>query len=78
MIRTTVIPQNNQIHLSVPSNYIGKEIEVLLYSKEELNEEKTKMKTHVMSDYKGILTIEEAKQLQDYVIKSREEWDKNF
>jgi putative transposon-encoded protein len=33
MIKKVVIPKNNTIKLSIPDNYIGKEIDVLVYAK---------------------------------------------
>ena len=44
MIKTVVIPQNNQLQLTIPNSYISKEIEVFLYAKEELIEEVEKIR----------------------------------
>ena len=83
MIKTIVIPQNNQLQLTIPNSYIGKEIEVFLYAKEELEEEIQKVedkpvKINNAARFRGILTSEEADQLQEYVKKSREEWDRDI
>ena len=83
MIKTIVIPQNNQLQLTIPNSYIGKEIEVLLYAKEELEKEIEKVedkpvKINNAARFRGILTSEEADQLQEYVKKSREEWDRDI
>lgn len=40
MIKIVLTPKNNILEVSIPDNYIGKEIEVLLYSIEELETEK--------------------------------------
>jgi len=77
MIRTVIIPKNNKLQVTIPDNYIGKEIEVFLYAKEELMEEK-QFKGSSMSRFRGLLSAEEANQLQEYVKKSREEWDRNI
>lgn len=42
-----------------------------MYAVEELSENEQEK----MVSYKGILTFEEAEQLQQYVKQSREEWD---
>ena len=76
MIRTTIIPTNTDIHLSVPEDYVGKEIEVMCYQASELTEPKALAKK--MSDFKQMLTVEEANNLQDYVKKSRQEWNRDF
>ena len=76
MIRTTIIPDNTDIHLSIPEEYVGKEIEVMYYPVSELTEPRVSEKK--MSDFKQILTSEEANNLQEYVKKSREEWNRDF
>jgi hypothetical protein len=51
MTGTSLIPQQTDILLSIPSKYIGKRIEVLLYSVEEITEENTPKMT--MADFWG-------------------------
>lgn len=83
MIRTIVVPLNNKLLVTIPNNYIGKEIEVFLYAKEELTEEvnaievKPKKKNGI-ARFRGTFTAEKADELQEYVKKSREEWDRNI
>ena len=76
MTKTIITPENNKVLLSVPEEYVGKKLEVLMYAIEELSENKNSQKT--MAAYKGILTKEEAEQLQESVKQSREEWDNNI
>ena len=40
MIRTIVIPNSRTISLNVPQKYIGKEIQVIAFEKEEAKENK--------------------------------------
>lgn len=77
MIKTVVTPKNNDLHLHVPNSYIGKEIEVLLYAKEELAEEKT-TKTNNAGRFKGLLTNEEADKYHAYLKQARSEWDRDL
>ena len=35
MVRTRLIPANTDIHLTIPVSYVGKEVEVMLYIKDE-------------------------------------------
>ncbi|EOG6896228.1 hypothetical protein ACLH3T_001579 [Flavobacterium psychrophilum] len=74
MIKTIVTPQNNSILLSIPNNYIGKEIEVLLYSKEEVAEEKPKIKK-TMADFWGTLSDQTANEMLKEVEESRKGWE---
>ena len=41
MIRTIVTPDEDRITLSIPQNYIGVEIEVIAFIKEEMIHQKT-------------------------------------
>ena len=77
MIRTVITPHNNNIQLSVPNSYIGKEIEVLLYAKDELNEEKV-IKKNSAAKFKGLLTKEEGEKYHQYLKKARSEWDRDI
>lgn len=76
MTRTTLIPQQTDILLSIPSKYIGKKIEVLLYSIEEITEESTSKVT--MADFWGKLSDESAKKLHDNVNVMRNEWERDI
>jgi hypothetical protein len=81
MIRTVVVPQNNQLFVAIPNSYIGKEVEVFLYAKEELTEEPVEVKPLEkvsMARFRGMLSAEETDQLQDYVTKSRLEWERDI
>ena len=35
MLHTTVVPQSTDLHIDIPTDYVGQEVEVLLYTKEE-------------------------------------------
>jgi hypothetical protein len=74
MIKTIVTPQNNNLCLSIPDSYIGKEIEILLYAKEELAEEKINPKK-TMKDFWGIISDETADELHKEVKESRKGWE---
>lgn len=76
MIRTIITPQQQNISIAVPENYIGKQIEVLLYSVDELTEvEKTAMPNNA-ARYKGIFSKEEGEKFNQYLNQARSEWDR--
>ena len=77
MLKTLIVPQESTFPLTIPVHYIGKKVEVLLYSIDELveNKEKTKKKP---SDFFGTLSISEGEKFQEYVTNSRLEWDRNI
>jgi hypothetical protein len=76
MIKTVLIPKENTLLLSIPNNYVGKEIEILLYTKEEMLEVKTAKSN--FSRFKGLLTSEEADKYHDYLKQARTQWNRNI
>ena len=80
MIRTILIPNNTDIHLSIPGSYVGRKIEVMCYPVDELTQDNDDESAppKLMASFKGALSAEEADQLQEYVKKSREEWDRDI
>jgi hypothetical protein len=77
MIKTIVTPQNNSLHLVIPNNYVGREIEVLLYAKDELEEEKIKPKK-TMADFTGILSENDYQSLKSHTEQGRKEWNRDI
>lgn len=41
MIRTVIVPEKQEVNISllVPENYVGKEVEIIAFSKREVTEE---------------------------------------
>jgi hypothetical protein len=76
MTRTSMIPQQTDILLSIPSKYIGKRIEVLLYSVEEITEETPPKVT--MADFWGKLSDESAQKIHDNINVMRNEWERDI
>ena len=76
MLKTVITPRESTYLLTIPEHYIGKMVEVLLYSKEEIEENKTP-KNKKPSDFFGTLSVSEGEKFQNYVTNSRLEWDRN-
>ena len=59
MIRTVVVPDRQEINISLllPENYIGKEIEIIAFSKKEVTEESQVRKKKVTFNAASIDTI---------------------
>lgn len=77
MIKTVVTPQSNNLNLVIPDNYIGREIEVLLYAKDELEEEKIKPKK-IMANFSGVLSEKDYQSLKSQTEQARKEWDRDI
>lgn len=79
MIRTVVVPQTQIIKLEIPKKYVGKKIEVLLYSIDELNEdEPKKTDANLSSKYRGMLSSEDANKLRKHVEQTQNDWEERF
>ena len=78
MVRTLVTPQQQNISILVPQNYVGRQIEVLLYAVDELVEEQQTAKPNNAAKYKGIFSKEEGEKFSQYIQQARSEWDRDF
>jgi hypothetical protein len=77
MVKTVVIPKKNKLIVEIPNNYIGKEIEVLLYAKEELEVKKSNTKKTLV-DFNGIFSESEFQSLKSHSEKARSEWSRDI
>ncbi len=77
MIKTTLTLKNNKLNLTVPKTYVGKELEILVYSKDELIEEKDPSKKK-LADFTRILDEKSYNDLKAHIEKAREEWNRNI
>ena len=79
MIKKTVTPHNTDLHILIPEGYVGKRIEVILYSVEEAEATGVQAgRRKKPSDFAGTLSREDAKGLLDHVIQSRNEWERGI
>ena len=77
MLKTLITPRKSTYTLAIPTHYIGKKIEVLLYASDELPENKKTSKKKP-SDFFGTLSIAEGEKFQEYISNSRKEWNRNI
>ena len=77
MFKTIAIPQNTSLHLEIPNIYVGKEIEILLFAKDELVEQKTK-ENKKLSDFTGVFSENDYQSLKLNTEKSRTEWNRDI
>jgi hypothetical protein len=76
MTKTVAIPQQNNLNLVIPNQYIGKKIEIIMYALEEIIEEKPVKKT--MADFWGTLSDETAHEINKQVTESRNSWEERL
>ena len=78
MIKTVAIPQNNSYNLAIPNKYIGKKIEILFYSLDEVMEEKADSPKKTMADLWGKLSEETGNELNKQVEEGRKGWEERL
>jgi hypothetical protein len=79
MIRTIITPEKQDVSLHIPEDYVGRQIEVLLYAVDELNEQKETSKIK-SSDFRGTLKLtgEQYENLQTHLKDIRSEWHRDI
>lgn len=65
--------------VSLPDDYVGKEVHVLFYIDEEVKKTTASvLPKKKPSDFFGTLSKEDGEKMQAYVTQSRHEWERNF
>lgn len=76
MIRTHLIPDSNSVSVAIPDNYIGKQVEVIVFADDDIQQ--TPVEREKMRKYKGLLSKERALELQKFAEQIRKEWDRDI
>jgi hypothetical protein len=78
MIHTIVTPSKRELHLSIPEEYVGKKIEILLYTTDEGKEKKVSKKKS--RKLRGALNLsdEQYKDFQQHAKNTRSEWKRSI
>ena len=76
MIRTHIIPESNSVLVAIPDNYIGKQVEVIVFADDDIQQ--TPGEPEKISKYKGVLSKERALELQKFAEQIRKEWDRDI
>lgn len=77
MIKTIATPKQNTYSLAIPNDYIGKEIEILFYTLDELKGEKQgSANKKSMADYCGVLSESDYQSIKSHTEQARKEWNR--
>jgi hypothetical protein len=79
MIRTSITPEKQDVSIHIPENYVGRQIEVLLYAVDELNEQES-LKKKKPSEFRGALKLsdEQYADFQSHLKDIRNEWERDI
>ncbi len=78
MLETIITPNDTNFLLSLPQQFVGKKIKVLMYSIDEIIEPIIVEKPKKVSQFRGLFTKEEGLQFHNYLNESRNEWEKSI
>ncbi len=81
MVQTIITPEKANLDISVllPETYVGKQVHVLFYTDDEVNNAVASVPLKKKpSDFFGTLSEEEGEKLQQYIIQSRNEWERDI
>lgn len=81
MVETVIKPkqENFEMTVSLPSDYIGKEVHVLFYIDEEVKKTVSSLSSKkVPSEFFGTLSVEDGEKMHAYIDESRSEWERNI
>ncbi len=72
MLRKFITPENANIHLSIPQDYVGKRLEVLLYAVDEINDSVPVMHAQKRkpSEFAGCISKESAMAMLQHLESS--------
>jgi len=73
MSSTIIIPRRSRVSLSVPSSYIGKQVEVTFVLIE--GTENPKPVTRLSDKFRGVLSKKSAECFNNHIKTMRNEWD---
>jgi hypothetical protein len=78
MLETIIFPSDTNFLLSLPQQFIGKKIKVLMYSVEEIIEPTIVETPKRISQFRGIFSKEEGQKFHNYLNESRNEWERDI
>ncbi len=78
MFETIIVPSQASFLFSLPQQFVGKKIKVLMYSEDEIFETVEEKPVSKAAQFRGMFTKEEAQQFHDYVNESRKEWERDI
>jgi hypothetical protein len=78
MVKTRLTPTTRTVSIQVPESYVGHEIEILVYSKLDLQEPSQGLSGEELRKFRGIISKEKAAEMQEYLKEARSEWDRDI
>jgi hypothetical protein len=78
MIRTTITPTQTNVEITIPKDYVGKQIEIFLFSSDEISTAEQPLKENNNLRGKLKLTDDQYKDFNANVEEARHGWNSNI
>ncbi len=76
MIRSIVTPNSNDLHIALPVKYIGRKVEVLVFSYDEPVDTPTDNED-IMAQFWGVISERTTEEMHKHLAHSRAEWERD-
>jgi hypothetical protein len=77
MIRSLITPQTTDIHIAIPDDYVGKKVEVLVFTYDEPSKA-PEPTPNIMSQFWGVISEDTTREMHKHVAQSRGEWERDI
>jgi len=77
MIRSLITPQSTDLHIAIPDNYIGRKVEVLVFTYDDPIET-PKATPDIMAQFWGVISEHTTEEMHKHVAQSRAEWERDI
>ena len=79
MLRSLITPTTNCLQIDIPDNYIGKKVEVLVFTYEETQElRQFDSEMGIMANFWGVVSTKTTDEMHQHVSQSRAGWEKDI
>ena len=77
MIRSLLTPETTDLHISIPTDYVGKKVEVLVFACDETTEA-PKTNPEIMAQFWGVISENTTEEMHKHITQSRAEWERDI
>jgi len=77
MIRSLITPESTDLHIAIPTEYVGKKVEVLVFTYDEARTA-PKVTPDIMAQFWGVISEQTTEEMHKHVALSRNEWERDI
>ena len=77
MIRSLLTPQTTDQHIALPTDYVGKKVEVLVFTHDE-EIEAPNATPDIMAQFWGVISEQTTEEMHKHIGQSRAEWERDI